>query len=144
MKNEQYFHVPDGALDYLRRKDKKLGAIIERIGDIQRAAEPDLFSALVNSIIGQQIAIKAQQSIWRKLTEAATVVTPAAIAAMPDEQLQSFGLSWRKVAYIKHAAEKIVSGEFDIDALYQIPPQAVTIFLYGFPIFLGGGRGRVA
>lgn len=46
-------------LDYLKKKDKKLGAAIERIGKIEREVIPDLFTALINCIVGQQISAKA-------------------------------------------------------------------------------------
>ena len=47
---------------YLAKKDKRLGEVIEKIGLIQREVIPDMFQALVNSIIGQQISTKAQVS----------------------------------------------------------------------------------
>ena len=50
---------------YLAKQDKRLGEAIEKIGPIQREVIPDIFQALVNSIIGQQISTKAQKTIYR-------------------------------------------------------------------------------
>ena len=50
--------------DYLRGKDKRLGAVIDRIGPIEREVDTDLFSSVVHHIIGQQISTKAQATIW--------------------------------------------------------------------------------
>lgn len=125
MENETFFRIPDGALDYLRLKDKKLAVIIDRIGEIRRAVIPDLYSALIHSIVGQQIATKAHESIWRRICEAVPDMSPHAISTMPDERLQSLGLSWRKVSYIKKATEKIVTGEFDIAALHDADDEEV-------------------
>lgn len=125
MENETFFRIPEGALDYLRSKDKKLGAIIDRIGEIRRAVIPDLYPALVHSIVGQQIATKAHESIWRRICEEVPDMSPHVISAMPNDKLQSFGLSWRKVGYIKKAAEKIVSGEFDIASLQEFDDEEV-------------------
>lgn len=52
-------------------------------------------------------------------------ITPQAIDRMPEEELQRFGISFRKAAYIKSAAKKIVSGEFDIQALETLPDEEV-------------------
>ena len=52
--------------EYLKSKDKKLAAVIDRIGHIERSCYDDLFEAVVNSIIGQQISTKAHESIWKK------------------------------------------------------------------------------
>ena len=53
---------------YMAKTDKRLGEVIEKIGLIQREVIPDMFQALVNSIIGQQISTKAQKTIWKRFT----------------------------------------------------------------------------
>lgn len=45
--------------DYLTKKDKKLGEVIRLAGHLEREVDPDLFSAVVHQIIGQQISAKA-------------------------------------------------------------------------------------
>lgn len=54
-----YFAYGETELSYLRQKDKRLGAVIDRVGHIQRAVDTDLFSSVVHHIIGQQISTKA-------------------------------------------------------------------------------------
>ena len=51
------------ALSYLRKKDKRLCEVIDRIGHIDRTVAPDLFSSVLHHIIGQQISTKAQATI---------------------------------------------------------------------------------
>lgn len=53
--------------EYLKSKDEKLAACIERIGHIERAVDTDLFSSVVHHIIGQQISTKAQATIWQRM-----------------------------------------------------------------------------
>lgn len=53
------------ALDALKRRDKRLGRVIERLGPIRRGVEPDLFTALVDSVIAQQISGRAAQTDFR-------------------------------------------------------------------------------
>ena len=111
------FMYGDTELRHLKDRDKKLGAAIEAIGMIQREVRSDLFSALVNSIVGQQISSKAQATIWQRMKTLLVEVTPERILAQTEADLQSCGISFRKAAYIRGAAEKVASGFLDINAL---------------------------
>ena len=55
-----YFEYGNEAVEYLKQKDQRLGAVIDQIGHIDRETDPDLFSSVVHHIIGQQISTKAQ------------------------------------------------------------------------------------
>ena len=111
------FEYGDEEITFLAAKDKRLGAAMEQIGHIEREVTPDLFAALVKSIVGQQISTKAQRTIWGRMVSGIREITPESIAALPVEQLQSFGISFRKAEYIKNAADKILGGHLDIEAL---------------------------
>ena len=113
----QYFIYGKKEIDFLSRKDKRLAAAMERIGPIQREVRPDLFDALMHSIVGQQIATKAQQTVWARLVLALGKVTPETIDGAETATLQGVGLSFRKVAYMKAAARKVLLGELDVEAL---------------------------
>ena len=58
-----YFQYGDKETEYLKKKDKVLGAVIEKIGHIEREVDRDLFSSVIHHIIGQQISTKAQATI---------------------------------------------------------------------------------
>ena len=113
----QYFLYGQKEIDFLSRKDKRLAVAIERIGPIQREVRPDLFDALMHSIVGQQIATKAQQTVWARLVLALGEVTPETIDGAETATLQGVGLSFRKVGYMKAAARKVLLGELDVEAL---------------------------
>ena len=113
----QYFIYGQKEIDFLSRKDKHLAAAIERIGPIQREVRPELFDALMHSIVGQQIATKAQQTVWARLVLALGEVTPETIDGAETATLQAVGLSFRKVGYMKAAARKVLLGELDVEAL---------------------------
>ena len=66
----------------MKSKDKVLGEVIDQIGMIRREVLPDFFEALVNSIVGQQITTKAQQTIWRRMKEVLGDITPNKIVSM--------------------------------------------------------------
>ena len=112
-----YFQYGEREIAYLKSKDKKLAAVIEQLGHIERAVDGDLFSSVVHHIIGQQISTKAQQTIWAKLTTELRAITPGTILACGRDRLQAFGTTWKKIDYILDFAQKVQSGQFDIEAL---------------------------
>ena len=111
------FEYGEQELSYLRRKDKRLCAVIDRIGHIERAVDGDLFSSVVHHIIGQQISTKAQATIWQRMQEALGEVTAETILAAGVPKLQSLGMTFRKAEYITDFAEKVHTGAFDLDAV---------------------------
>ncbi len=112
-----YFAYGETELSYLRQKDKRLGEVIDRIGHIDRAVDPDLFSSVVHHIIGQQISTKAQETIWRRCRDALGAVNAGTIRAAGVPGLQSLGMTFRKAEYITDFAEKVHTGAFDPDAV---------------------------
>ena len=116
-----YFAYGERELSYLRQKDKRLGAAIDRIGQIDRAVDPNLFSSVVHHIIGQQISTKAQATIWKRMRDEFGVMDAAAVLGAGVEKLQSFGMTFRKAEYITDFARKIESGEFDLEGIRQRP-----------------------
>lgn len=120
-----FFEYDNEAVDYLSKKDAKVKEVIEYIGPIKRRVTPDLFEALVNSIVGQQISTKAADTVRQRLVSLVGEVTPETILSFSDEELQTIGISFRKISYIKGAAEKVVSGELAIHTLHELSDDEV-------------------
>ena len=104
-------------VEHLKARDRKLGAAIESIGPIKRATQPELFSALVRSIVGQQISTKAQATIWGRMQERFQPFAPDALAEVAVEELKTCGISMRKATYIQGIAQAIAGGDLDLKAL---------------------------
>src|SRR5205823_5370207 len=94
------------------RRDPAMARLIERVGPFTpRPPMEDEFSALVRSIMYQQLAGKAAAAIHgRFLALFGAGLTPLAVAEMPLEQLRSAGLSGSKAASIKDLAAKVLDG----------------------------------
>ena len=133
MGNAVYFSYGDTETEYLKRKDKKLGAVIDAIGHIDRAVDPDLFSSVVHHILGQQISTKANQTIWERMVAGMGDITPEKIHGLSAEEIQKYGISFRKAEYIKGIGEKIFSGEFDLEALNEMDDDEVCRQLSALP-----------
>ncbi len=111
------FSYGEAELSYLRKKDKRLCAVIDRVGHIDRSVDPDLFSSVVHHIIGQQISTKAQATIWGRCQETLGEMNAETILAAGVPKLQGLGMTFRKAEYITDFAEKVHTGIFDLDAV---------------------------
>ncbi len=116
----EIFRYGHQELEHLKKRDKKLGAAIEKIGMIEREIIPDLFSALVNSIVGQQISSKAATTVWNRLQEQLGTISPETIESATIESIQQCGLSMRKAGYIKGIAEAVISRKLNLAQLYSL------------------------
>ena len=103
----------DRARGELLRADPVIGAIIERCGEAHLASRGDPFVTLARSIVGQQISVKAAQSVWSRLEASAKEVTPERIARMRAPTLRRCGLSDRKVEYVRDLARHFRDGVVD-------------------------------
>lgn len=106
-------------------RDKLLGDAIARIGPLRRKVDDDLFCSVVRSIVGQQISTAAQITIWERMVASLGGVSPEGICAASEEALQSHGISFRKASYIREFAEKVHTGDFNLEALRQKPDEQV-------------------
>ena len=120
-----YFQYGEKEIEHLKKADKKLADVIDKIGVINRPVIPDLFEALVNSIVGQQISTKAHASIWNRMQSELVEITPATVNNLSEDKLQQFGITFKKAGYIKSAAQKILTGEFDIHSLHSMEDEMV-------------------
>lgn len=116
-----YFAYGTKETDYLSRKDKRLAAAIAQIGPIEREVDTDLFAAVVHHIIGQQISMKAQATIWQRMRDALGTVDAEHLLEAGVPQLQQLGMTFRKAEYITDFSQKIHDGTFDLQAVWQMP-----------------------
>lgn len=118
-----YFKYGETEISYLKDKDKKMAEVIEQIGFIKREVDTDLFSAVIHHIVGQQISTKAQETIWKRMSDSLGTVNAENILEVEPAQLQSLGMSFRKVEYIRDFADKVHSGAFDLAAVSEMNDQ---------------------
>ena len=116
-----YFQYGAEETNYLTKKDKRLGKIIARIGPVEREVDPDLFSAVVHHIIGQQISTRAQLTVWSRMRDALGTVNAGTILAAGVPKLQSLGMTFRKAEDITDVAEMVRAGACDPAAVAAMP-----------------------
>ncbi len=94
----------------LARSDPVLAEIIRANPRYALRRRSDAFTALARAIIGQQISVKAAQSVWDRLLAAARDMTPDRIASIDAPGLRACGLSGRKVEYLHGLAAHFLQG----------------------------------
>ena len=100
----------------LKKKDKKLGKIIESYPKDFLYSKSDPFLTLARSIVGQQISVKAAQSVWEKLILKIGKVNPTIIKKVHSNTLKSAGLSRQKVLYLKNLAKAFTNKKLKINS----------------------------
>jgi DNA-3-methyladenine glycosylase II len=95
----------------LAKKDKVLRKLMRAYPDANLRTRGDPFQTLARSIVGQQISVKAAQSIWNRFEQCAVEVTPANVIALEVAALRGCGFSGSKASYVKDLAARFHSGE---------------------------------
>lgn len=97
------------------------------IADIALTASKNPFVDLVESIIGQQLSVKAGDTIFRRFKKLfpGGRITAKAIVTLTDQQIRDTGVSWSKVRYIKSIAEAVLSGSVVFSELSALSDEEV-------------------
>jgi DNA-3-methyladenine glycosylase II len=115
------------SLDSLVKVEPAFAAGIARYGFPEPRIRPPGHETLLRTIIGQQVSVSAANAIWNRMEAAVGAgLDPAALAATPDEDLRTAGLSRQKIGYVKSLAELVASGELDLHALPEDDEDAIA------------------
>lgn len=117
---KEYFLYGPKEMEYLSRADNTLGKEIERLGYIQREVIPNLFEALLHSIVAQQISTKAASTVWGRMQERCLTITADVIAPKSIEEIAQCGMSTRKATYISDLAMRVARKELDLEELTSL------------------------
>ena len=94
-------------------KDRKLGALINKYTKDFLYSKSDPFKTLARSIIGQQISVKAAQSVWDKFEKKCKNISPKNILNLHYMSLKSCGLSRQKITYLKCLSNAFIDKTLD-------------------------------
>jgi len=90
---------------HLARKDKVLAGIMKQYKGELLTLKGDAFFTLARAIVGQQISVKAADTVWKRFTQKVGKITPKNVMETSDEDLRLAGLSGQKVKYMRSLAE---------------------------------------
>lgn len=127
MQQTSFADVAAMATAYLCDVDPVMRATIERVGACTLQPDPDIFHALVDAIISQQISVRAADAIMGRVRAALPEekVTPENLLLFDFERLRSLGLSTPKARYIRNLVELICSGQLRLDTLAEMDDEEI-------------------
>lgn len=109
----------------LAERDNVLSKLTMRYSGLAMGSRGDAFSTLARAIVGQQISVKAAQSVWDRLRIEINTITPVAVVAAELARLRTCGLSGQKCAYLLDLAERFNSGALDPDQWHELDDEAL-------------------
>lgn len=121
-----YFTYGQEEIDYLSARDPILGSAIEKMGIVKRETNPQVFSALIEAIVGQQISTKAADTVRARLQNMVGDFTPENLDKYSLEEIASCGMSNRKAEYIKGIGEAALKKHVDFDKLDSLNDQEIV------------------
>ena len=121
-------HTPpywEEACKHLSRKDRVMKRLIPQFGDACLESRGDAFTTLARSIVGQQISVKAAQSVWDRFAKLPRRMTPANVLKLKVDDMRAAGLSARKVEYLVDLALNFDSGTVHVDAWQDMSDEMI-------------------
>jgi DNA-3-methyladenine glycosylase II len=119
----------DDACRHLARRDRVMKKLIPKFGEARLQSRGDAFTTLARSIVGQQISVKAAQSVWERfaalLPGAPTRVQPSAVLGLAAQELRAAGLSARKIEYLRDLANHFEAGAVHVRQWQQMDDEAI-------------------
>jgi DNA-3-methyladenine glycosylase II len=115
----------DRAKRSLARRDPVLAAIMRAHPRVHLEPRGEAFHTLARAIVGQQISVKAAQSVWNKFAGLVLEVSPEAVLSVKRKELRLCGLSDRKVEYIADLAQHFADGRVHTQRWPQMSDEEV-------------------
>jgi len=99
------------AKEALSKNDSTMMKIIELYDSEKMQLKNNAFVTLVRSVVGQQISVKAADSVWKKLENLCSDdIQPDTINSFSEDELRSVGLSKSKANYIQNISKSDILG----------------------------------
>jgi len=119
----------DEACRHLAKRDRVMRKLIPTCGDGRLRSRGDAFTTLARSIVGQQISVKAAQSVWERFVAldggAGPGLVPSQVLALDVGGMRGSGLSTRKVEYLRDLARSFEDGSVHVQQWQQMDDEAI-------------------
>ena len=113
------------ACKHLVKKDRVMKRLIPQFGDARLESRGDAFVTLARSIVGQQISVKAAQTVWDRFSVLPTQITPGNVLKLKVDDMRAAGLSARKVEYLVDLALHFDNGALHVQAWEGMDDEAI-------------------
>ena len=113
------------ACKHLVKKDRVMKRLIPQFGDASLQSRGDAFVTLARSIVGQQISVKAAQTVWDRFALLPKKMTAANVLKLKVDDMRAAGLSARKVEYLVDLALHFDSDMVHVKAWEAMDDEAI-------------------
>jgi DNA-3-methyladenine glycosylase II len=113
------------ACKHLMKKDRVMKRLIPQFGEASLQSRGDAFVTLARSIVGQQVSVKAAQTVWDRFAKLPRKITPANVLKLKVDDMRAAGLSARKVEYIVDLALNFDSGALHVKRWSEMTDDAI-------------------
>jgi DNA-3-methyladenine glycosylase II len=120
--------IPDywhDACKHLSKKDRVMKRLIAQFPDVAMSSRGDAFTTLARSIVGQQISVKAAQTVWDRFALLPKKMVPASILKLKVDDMRAAGLSARKIEYLVDLAIHFDSGAISSETMTTMDDEAI-------------------
>lgn len=113
------------ACEHLESKDRVMKRLIPQFGGASLQSRGDPFATLARSVVGQQISVKAAQTVWDRFAKLPAQMAPEQVLRLKIEDMRAAGLSARKVEYIVDLALHFERGALHVDSWVDMDDEAI-------------------
>jgi DNA-3-methyladenine glycosylase II len=113
------------ACKHLVKKDRVMKRLIPQFGEACLQSRGDAFVTLARSIVGQQISVKAAQTIWDRFALLPRKITPANVLKLKVDDMRAAGLSARKIEYLVDLALHFDSGALHVKKWAEMDDESI-------------------
>jgi len=118
-------HYWSDACKHLMKKDRVMKRLIPQLGDACLQTRGDAFVTLARSIVGQQISVKAAQTVWERFMALPRSMSPANVLKLKVDDMRAAGLSVRKVEYLVDLALHFDNGALQVASWESMSDEAI-------------------
>jgi len=114
------------ACKHLSKRDRVMKRLIQRFPGTFLQSRGNAFNTLARSVVGQQISVKAAQSVWNRFEALAPALSPEGVLKLRVDDMRAAGLSARKVEYLVDLSLHFTSGALHVEAWADMPDDAIV------------------
>ena len=121
----------DDACKHLIKKDRVMKRLIPQFPGACLQTRGDAFVTLARSIMGQQISVKAAQTVWDRFAVLPKKMCAGSVLKLKVDDMRAAGLSARKVEYLVDLALHFDSGAVRVTAWSEMDDETIITELTG-------------
>lgn len=115
----------EDACKHLVRRDRVMKRLIPQFGDACLESRGDAFVTLARSIVGQQISVKAAQTVWDRFAVLTRKLTPRNVLKLKVDDMRAAGLSARKIEYLVDLSLHFDAGSVHVDRWSDMDDESI-------------------